>query len=42
MPLCWYECRIDILAYMHVEIKVMVMVSDRNLLGIIGNLLEEL
>ena len=42
LPLCWYECRIDIPAYMHVEIKVIVMESDRNILGIIGNLLEEL
>ena len=39
---CWYECRIDILAYMHVGIEEMVMGSDRKLLGIIGNLLEEL
>ena len=37
-----YECRTDIPAYMHLEIKVMVMGSDRNVLGIIGNLLEEL
>ena len=41
LPLCWYECRIDIPTYMHVEIKGIVMGSDRNLLGIIGNLLEE-
>ena len=40
--LCWYECRIDIPAYMGVEIRVTVMGSDRNLLVIIGNLLEEL
>ena len=42
LPLHWYECRIDIPAYMHVGIKVIVMESDRNLLGIVGNLLEEL
>ena len=43
LSLCWYECRMDILAYMHVWIRVIVMGSDRNLLVmIIGNLLEEL
>ena len=42
LPLCWYECRIDIPAYMGLGIKGIVMESDRNLLGIIGNLLEEL
>ena len=42
LSLCWYECRIDIPAYMHVGIRVIVMGSDRNLLVIIGNLLEEL
>ena len=42
LSLCWYEGRIDILAYMHLGIKGIVMGGDRNLLGIIGNLLEEL
>ena len=42
LPLCWYECRMDIPAHMHVRIKTIVMGSDRNLLGIIGNLLETL
>ena len=32
----------DILAYMHVRIKGIVMGSDRNLLGTIGNLLGRL
>ena len=32
----------DILAHMHVRINGIVMGSDRNLLGTIGNLLEEL
>ena len=39
LSLCWYKCRIDILAYMHVGIKKIVIGSDWNLLGIIGNLL---
>ena len=38
--LCWYECRMDILPYMHVWMKGMVMGSHRNLLEIIKNLLE--
>ena len=42
LSLCWYECRMDISAYMHVGIRVIVMGSDRNLLVIIGNVLEEL
>ena len=42
LHLCWYECRIDIPAYMRVEIRVIVMGSDMNLLVIIGNLLKEL
>ena len=42
LSLCWYECRIGILAYMHKQIKEMVNRGGRNLLGIIGNLLEEL
>ena len=40
LSLCWYECRIDILAYMHLEIKGIVMGSGRNLLGIIGDYWE--
>ena len=42
LSLYWYECRMDILAYMRLRIKKIVMGSDKNLLGIIGNLLEEL
>ena len=42
LSLCWYECRTGIPAYMHVGIRVIVMGSDRSLLVIIGNLLEEL
>ena len=42
LPLCCFESRVDILDYMDVEIEGMVIVSDGNLLGIIGNLLEEL
>ena len=41
LSLCWYECRIDIPAYMRVGINVIVMGSDRNSLVIIENLLEE-
>ena len=39
LSLYWYECRIDILAYMRVRIKGIVMGSDRNLLGIIGRVI---
>ena len=42
LSLCWYECRMGIPAYMHVEIRVIVMGSDSTLLVMIGNLLEEL
>ena len=42
LSLCWYECRIGILAYMCIGIKGIVMGSGRNVLGIIGNLVEKL
>ena len=42
LSLYWYECRMDILTYMHVGMKGILMGSDRNLLWIYWNLLEKL
>ena len=36
LSLYWYDCRIEILDYMHTGIKGKVGKSDRNLLGIYG------